>query len=93
MLDFGTWLVGVDKHGSFISFYGGFFWEATYDGAETQFSLTGALTAPPADALYQNIIGGFLTASPLPEPAALLLALLGLALFPRRRTIQRRRKK
>jgi hypothetical protein len=85
MLDFGIWLVGVDQYGTFISFYGGFSWEATYDGVDTHYALTGELTAPPPDALYQNIIGGFLTASPIPEPAAILLIMFGLALLPRRR--------
>ena len=85
MLAFGAWLVGVGKHGTFESFYGGFSWEATYDGVDTHYALTEELTAPPNAALYQDIIGGFLPVSPIPEPAAFLLALLGLALLPRRR--------
>lgn len=79
---FNTWLVSLNADGSFHSWHEGFTW--TYTGGATN-SVGGiaALAAFPADTQYKDIIGGFATAVPEPQPAALLL--LGLAALAWRR--------
>lgn len=78
---FNTWLVSLNKDGSFHSWHEGFTW--TYTASTNSVGGVAALAAFPADTQYKDIIGGFATA--IPEPAAAPLLLLGLALLALKR--------
>ncbi len=83
-LSFSTWLVSLNKDGSFDSFHSGFSWDFSINGAGAA-SVTNiqTFTTSPTNAQYTAIKGGFLTS--VPEPSTISFLLIGSLLVMGRR--------
>ena len=77
---FKTWLVSLNADSSFHSFHTGFTWKFVSDAANRpKVEGVAFLAATPTEAEFQNITGSFATR--VPEPDAMVTALLGVSVL------------